>query len=129
MLPSKIRPTISALRLITGEPELPPMMSLVVTKSSGVARSSLLAALQVARGQVERPFEIEAGGAVVQPVEGGLVGRLGAVHGIALHLAVGEPQRERGIGIGGLAVDREARLAELLAGALLHALTRCPPAT
>src|SRR5579862_8994514 len=41
MLPSNIRPTISALRLITGEPELPPMISLVVTKSSGVARFSL----------------------------------------------------------------------------------------
>src|ERR1017187_3602355 len=41
MLPSKISPTMSAFRLITGEPELPPIMSLVVTKSRGVARSSL----------------------------------------------------------------------------------------
>jgi hypothetical protein len=41
MLPSKIRPTISPLALITGDPELPPMMSLVVTKLSGVARLSL----------------------------------------------------------------------------------------
>ena len=40
MLPSKMRPTISASRLTTGEPELPPMMSFVVTKLNGVSRSS-----------------------------------------------------------------------------------------
>jgi len=39
MFPSKIRPTISASRLITGLPELPPMMSFVDTPFSGVARS------------------------------------------------------------------------------------------
>ena len=36
MLPSKIRPTTSASRLITGLPELPPMMSQVLTKLNGV---------------------------------------------------------------------------------------------
>ena len=44
MLPSKISPTISPSLLNTGEPELPPMMSLVVQKSSGVERSSLVLA-------------------------------------------------------------------------------------
>ena len=41
MLPSKIKPTISPARLTTGDPEFPPMMSFVVTKSSGVDKSSL----------------------------------------------------------------------------------------
>ncbi len=41
MLPSKIRPTISAFLLMTGLPELPPMMSAVQTKLNGVFRSSL----------------------------------------------------------------------------------------
>jgi hypothetical protein len=36
MLPSKINPTSSAFLLITGEPELPPMMSFVETKLNGV---------------------------------------------------------------------------------------------
>ena len=42
MLPSKINPTSSPARLMTGEPELPPMMSQVETKFNGVekARSS-----------------------------------------------------------------------------------------
>src|SRR5947208_3307129 len=40
MLPSKISPTISAFALMTGEPELPPMMSLVETKLNGVFRST-----------------------------------------------------------------------------------------
>ena len=35
MLPSKIKPDHSPSRLTTGDPELPPMMSLVVTKFSG----------------------------------------------------------------------------------------------
>src|SRR5690348_14870365 len=39
MLPSKMSPTSSPARLTTGDPELPPMMSLVVTKSSGVEMS------------------------------------------------------------------------------------------
>ena len=41
MLPSKIRPTISLSRLTTGLPELPPMMSAVETKLSGVSSLSL----------------------------------------------------------------------------------------
>src|SRR4030042_1340349 len=40
MLPSKTRPTTSPSRLMTGLPELPPMMSLVATALSGAARSS-----------------------------------------------------------------------------------------
>src|SRR5690349_18192194 len=39
MLPSKMIPTNSALRLITGLPELPPMMSHVDTKLNGVLES------------------------------------------------------------------------------------------
>ena len=39
MFPSKMIPTNSPARLITGLPELPPMMSAVETKSSGVSRS------------------------------------------------------------------------------------------
>src|SRR5262249_49723364 len=42
MLPSKIIPTSSAFLLMTGLPELPPMMSAVQTKLSGVLRSRLL---------------------------------------------------------------------------------------
>src|SRR5256885_8649005 len=38
MLPSKISPTSSPFLLIVGEPELPPMMSLVETKLNGVFR-------------------------------------------------------------------------------------------
>src|SRR4051812_21777522 len=41
MLPSKINPTTSAFRLMTGLPELPPMMSFVETKLYGVVRSRL----------------------------------------------------------------------------------------
>jgi hypothetical protein len=37
-LPSKIKPISSAFLLIVGEPELPPMMSSVVTKLKGVER-------------------------------------------------------------------------------------------
>jgi len=41
ILPSKIRPTSSAFLLMTGLPELPPMMSAVQTKLKGVLRSSV----------------------------------------------------------------------------------------
>ena len=37
MLPSNASPTTCASRLITGLPELPPMMSLVLTKLNGVS--------------------------------------------------------------------------------------------
>ena len=50
MLPSKIRPTTSLSRLTTGLPELPPMMSAVETKFSGVSsfsRPSFLASNQL----------------------------------------------------------------------------------
>lgn len=40
-IPSKMTPTTSPFALIAGEPELPPMMSFVVTKSSAVPRFSL----------------------------------------------------------------------------------------
>src|SRR5947208_1203758 len=41
MLPSKMMPTSSALPLMTGLPELPPMMSAVQAKLNGVFRLSL----------------------------------------------------------------------------------------
>src|SRR6266851_8948470 len=48
MFPSKTRPMISAFLLNTGEPELPPMMSLLEQKFIGVARLSFdLAAIQL----------------------------------------------------------------------------------
>src|SRR5213076_2582339 len=84
MLPSKISPTSSRFLLSTGEPELPPMMSLADTKSRGVPRS--------------RP----AGGR-----------RQRAVIGISLHDAVGESQRERGVGRERRAVHVEPRAGEL----------------
>ena len=57
MLPSKMSPTISPFWLMTGDPELPPMMSLVVQKSNGVFRSSFgLALIHVAgRANGSRP--------------------------------------------------------------------------
>ena len=44
MLPSNAAPITEPSRAITGDPELPPMMSLVVTKSITVAGSSLACA-------------------------------------------------------------------------------------
>src|SRR2546430_5781125 len=59
MLPSKINPTTSRFLLNTGEPELPPMMSLEVAMLNGVAglfRLFLLAASQpFGRGDGFRP--------------------------------------------------------------------------
>ena len=40
MFPSKMIPTNSPARFTTGLPELPPMMSAVLTKLNGVPRSS-----------------------------------------------------------------------------------------
>jgi len=54
-LPSNIKPTTCASRSSTGEPELPPMMSLVVQKSRGVDRSSLgLASSQLGARRTDR---------------------------------------------------------------------------
>ena len=122
MLPSKISPTSSPFRLMTGEPELPPMMSLVDTKSSGVERSSLSRPSAKRGGQVEGFLVVERRGPIVQAVEGRLRRRNGAVHRIALDGAVGQPQREGGVGIRRFAVDRKARLADLFAGPLRDAL-------
>ena len=60
MLPSKTSPTSSPARLTIGDPELPPMMSLVVTKLSGVERSSV-AAPSTNRCEIERRLAVEAG--------------------------------------------------------------------
>ena len=42
MSPSKISPTMRPSRSISGEPELPPMMSFVEARFIGVARSSVV---------------------------------------------------------------------------------------
>ena len=75
------------------------MMSPVETKSSGVARFDLGLPVGVALGEVERRLEIKAVRAIVKAVVGGLVGREGAVHGIALDRSIGEPQGEGGVGV------------------------------
>ena len=98
------------------------MMSLVVTKSNGVAKSSLLRPSRIARRQPEGALKIETVGPIVETVKGGLRRRLGAVHRVTLHLAIGKPQGEGGVGIGASSIDRETRFAESLAGALVHAL-------
>ena len=67
MLPSKMRPTSSPARLTTGEPELPPMMSFVVTKSSGVDRSICARPSANRRRQLERRLVVEAGRPVEEP--------------------------------------------------------------
>jgi len=50
MLPSNTRPTYSPSRFTTGLPELPPMMSFVLAKLSGVARSSEHSAARIEAG-------------------------------------------------------------------------------
>ena len=52
------------------------------------------------------------GGAVVEPGEGGEGLGEGAGQGVGLDGAIGEPQREGGIGVGGGAVDGEAGLGD-----------------
>ena len=94
------------------------MMSPVQTKFSGVDEVDLVPGVGHALGQVEGKLVVEAGGPVVESVESGLVGGDGAVHRVALDRAVGEAQGEGGVGIGVLAVDGEAGLADLLAGGL-----------
>src|SRR6476659_8664700 len=101
MLPSKIRPTTSLSRLTTGLPELPPMMSAVETKFSGVSslrRSSFLALNQL-------------GGRLEGATDGGVRGIGLAVELIALGGPVGQAEREGGVG-----VDRFAQRLEHGAG-------------
>ena len=97
------------------------MMSPVETKSNGVARSSLSPCRCFLGRQVEGRLVAEAGRAVVEPIERGERRRDRAVVRIALDRAVAQAQRECRIGICVLAVDQEARLAQLLARRRQHA--------
>ncbi len=57
MLPSKMSPTISALRLITGDPEFPPVISGVDTKFTGVDKSSFSRPAVYRGGSANGPLE------------------------------------------------------------------------
>ena len=116
MLPSKIRPTSSPARLTTGDPELPPMMSLVVTKSSGVERSILARASIEARRAARTAACRRSWPTDRTDRRRSSCTAPRAVHRIAADLAVRQAQRERRVRIGRRAVDRESRLADLLAG-------------
>ena len=115
MLPSKIRPTTSLSRLTTGLPELPPMMSAVETKLSGVSRfeAAAFVGLDPARRQLRRgavlPCALACSKAPPMVVYGGI--EL-AVDLVALDGAEGQPQGEGGVGIDGVALDLEDRLGD-----------------
>src|SRR5262252_5337903 len=79
-------------------------------------------AVDVPLRKIEWLLVVEAGGAIVQAVEGGFVRSDGAVHRIALHLAIGKTQGKGRIGISVFAEYGETRLAKFFAGALLFAL-------
>src|SRR6266853_268439 len=72
MLPSKIRPTISPLRLIIGLPELPPMMSLLVTKSNRCPGFSLLFAACHEAGNANGSTPVSRAKAPAKSVKGGI---------------------------------------------------------
>ena len=121
MLPSKMRPTISPLRLTTGDPELPPMMSFVDDEVHRRRQVERRTPIDVAARQLERRLVVEGVRPVVQAEHRRLWRRDGAVHRVALDLPVRQPQRERRVGVGGMAVDGEPRAADLLAGLRLDA--------
>ena len=101
MLPSKIRPTTSLSRLTTGLPELPPMMSAVDTKLSGVSRSSLPADLRLvpARGELIRRLVAVGLGMLEGPADRGERRDRLAVDLVALDDAEGQSEREGRVGI------------------------------
>ena len=114
MLPSNIRPTISPFALISGLPELPPTMSLLVERLNGVfmssasfARSASVSGTRNGSAPVARSNARDSrvngstGCAVLVP---------------ALHRAVVQPQRERRVRIHARAEHREARLGDRFAG-------------
>src|ERR1700761_324554 len=119
MLPSKIRPATSPLRLTRGEPELPPMMALVVTTSNGVPRSSFVLSLIHESGSWNGSAPVARSNAPAKSVNG-LTGW--APLRPALDRAVRQAQRERGVRVLAVAVDREARLGEQLLLALHRAV-------
>ena len=69
MLPSKISPTSSPRALITGDPLLPPTMSLVVTKLYGVLRLSVARAFAQLSGILVRRLHAVLVGAHVEAAE------------------------------------------------------------
>ena len=109
MLPSKIRPTTSLSRLTTGLPELPPMMSAVETKLSGVSRfePARLPRLVPARGELVGVLVAVGLGVLERTADRGERRDRLAVDLVALDHAEGEPEREGRVGI-----DRVALVLE-----------------
>ncbi len=119
MLPSKISPTSSPRALMTGDPLLPPTMSLVVTKSNGVFRFSVARALaHDLRILVGRLHAVLVGADVEAAELRERFDLLAIVH-VALHRAVRQPQGERRVGIRRLALRREHGLRDLGVGIAL----------
>src|SRR5579863_6868777 len=71
--------------------------------------------------EVPRILIAEAGRSIVEPVKRCEWWSNGSVIGIAVDCAIREPQRERSVGVCVLAVDREARLSQLLVRRLEYA--------
>src|SRR5205807_10000746 len=80
-----------------------------------------IAAVDESPRQIERRRAVEAVAAIVESCERGLVRRPRSVHRVTLHRAEREPQREGRVGIGRMAVDREARAPDPLARRGFHA--------
>src|SRR6266853_1887452 len=72
MLPSKIRPTISPLRLIIGLPELPPMTSLLVVKLKRCAGFSLPFAARHDWGSAKGSAPVSRASAPAKSVKGAI---------------------------------------------------------
>jgi len=112
----------SQSRLTTGEPELPPIMSLVGDEVERSGEVDLVAAGGLLRRQVEGRLIAEAGGAVVESVEG-------LVKGGAMFAVIRDSHRRRrklsrsvkvASGISVLAIDQEAGLAQLSPAGGVH---------
>ena len=100
-------PTNSPLRLTTGLPELPPMMSAVETKFIGVAKSSWsLFAAQLA-GKRNGCWLLCSADALESAVDRRPGRNLSARLAVAFHLAECQAKRECRVGIGVRAVQRE----------------------
>ena len=113
MLPSKIRPTTPLSRLTTGLPELPPMMSAVETKLSGVSSLSRpgVAGLEPARRQLVGVGVAVGIGVLEGPADRGVRGDRLAVDLVTLDRAEGQPERERGVGVDRVPLSSKVALA------------------
>ena len=111
MLPSNARPTISPCASISGLPELPPTMSLLVEKLNGVFGSSLSFAFEPALRHANGSSPVARSIQARQARE--RLDLLAVLHP-ALHGAVAQAQRERRVRIHARAERGEARLRDLL---------------